>query len=209
LASVLEKSIRDFVILWATIDPIGTMALFLGLTASLTPQDRRRIALRATLYSALILIPCIVVGQFLLDGLGVELPSLRIAGGIILFLFGLQMVFGLAEPKGPQQGEVGHDLAVFPLAVPSIASPGAIMSVIILTDNDRYSIGEQGLTGVILIGVLVATWALMRFSETFYRFLGKNGSAILIRVMGMLLASLAVEMVIEGVFLTIARHQNG
>jgi multiple antibiotic resistance protein len=204
-----EKAIRDAMMLWATIDPIGTMALFLAVTASASAGERRRIALRATLYAAVILIGSIVVGQLVLDALGISLASLEIAGGIILFLFGLQMIFGPAGQQAAQEPEADHDLAVFPLAVPSIASPGAIMAAILLTDNDKYTAAEQALTGAILIGVLAATYLLMRWAEVFHRILGKNGAAILIRVMGMLLAALAVEMAIKGITLQVARHAAG
>lgn len=204
---MLEKAIRDALILWATIDPIGTLALFLAVTAAVPAEQRPRIARRAVLYAAVILVGSIVVGQLILDGMRISLPSLQIAGGVILFLFGLQMIFGTGE-KQPAQ-EAGHDLAVFPLAVPSIASPGAIMSAIILTDNDRYSIGEQALTGAVLVVILAATYVLMRCAEGFHRLFGKNGAAILIRAMGMLLAALAVEMVIQGVTEHVARHGAG
>ncbi|MGH3056578.1 MAG: MarC family protein, partial [Gaiellaceae bacterium] len=136
---MLEKSLRDAAMLWATIDPVVTLALFAALTVRLTAAERRYVALRATLYSALILVGSIVIGQFVLDLLGIRLISLQVAGGIILFLFALQMIFTGTE-SAPGQPESGYDLAVFPLAVPSIASPGAIMAAIVLTDNDLYTV---------------------------------------------------------------------
>ena len=104
------------------------MAIFAGLTASLTRAERRRTALRATVYATVILVVAVVAGQFILDAIGIHLHSLKVAGGIILFLFGLQMLFGRmdAEVKAGAP-EAGRDLAVFPLAVPSIAGPGAMM----------------------------------------------------------------------------------
>ena len=94
---MLEKIIRDFVMIWTTIDPISTLALFAGLTASLTAAERRGIAQRATLYAAIILVVAVVIGQIVLDAMGIRLLSLKVAGGIILFLFGLQMLFGSAS----------------------------------------------------------------------------------------------------------------
>lgn len=93
---LVEKYIRDALMLWTTIDPIGTLSLFAALTAGLTAEMRKRTALKATLYATAILVGSIVIGQILLGGLGIQLVSLQIAGGIILFLFGLQMIFGTA-----------------------------------------------------------------------------------------------------------------
>ena len=116
---LVEKYIRDALMLWTTIDPIGTLSLFAVLTAQLTAEERKKTALKATLYATAILVGAIVIGQILLGGLGVQLVSLQIAGGIILFLFALQMIFGTVG-KTSAQSERDHDLAVFPLAVPSI-----------------------------------------------------------------------------------------
>lgn len=193
-----EKLLRDLLMLWSTVDPIGTLALFASLTAGRDPGVRRTIALRATLYALAILVGAIVLGQAILAGLGVRMISLEVAGGIILFLFGLQMIFGTAGGAHAGVGpEAGHDLAVFPLAVPSIASPGAIMAVIVLTDNDRYGIGQQAATAVVLAIVLGATCALMLLADPVLRVLGENGAAILVRVMGMILAALSVELVLR------------
>jgi multiple antibiotic resistance protein len=110
----------------------------------------------------------VVAGQFILDAIGIRLHSLKVAGGIILFLFGLQMLFGRmdAQPGAP---EPGRDLAVFPLAVPSIAGPGAMMAVILLTDNDVYTVAEQAQTGVVLLVVLLLTYILLLFSDAILR----------------------------------------
>ena len=194
---MIEKSLRDAAMLLATIDPIGTLALFAALTAQLSATERRHIALRATLYSSLILVGCIVIGQIVLDHMGIRLVSLQVAGGIILFLFALQMIFGSGTELAPGQAESSHDLAVFPLAIPSIASPGAIMAAIVLTDNDLYTITQQATTAAVLLGILVITCVLMLMSGPILRVIGRNGAAILIRVMGMILAALSVELVME------------
>ena len=127
---LVEKLIRDALMLWATIDPITTMSIFAALTVGLSPDKRRRTAARAILYSAVILFVSLVIGQLVLAGMELDLLSLQVAGGIILFIFGLQMIFGSDSTFAP---EPGHDIAVFPLAVPSIANPGSILAVIILT----------------------------------------------------------------------------
>ncbi len=192
-----EKLIRDALMLWATIDPIGTLAIFASITASLTPGQRRKTAIKATVYSALILLGSIVIGQILLSALGIDLLSLQVAGGAILFLFALQMIFSSNMDEQGGSNNSQHDLAVFPLAVPSIASPGAIMAVIVLTDNNLHGITEQAATAGVLVGVLVVTCLLMLASTPILRVIGTNGAAILVRVMGLVLAALSVQLVFE------------
>jgi MarC family integral membrane protein len=103
---------------------------FCRVDGALTRVERRRTALRAVLYATVILVVAVVAGQIILDAIGIRMHSLKVAGGIILFLFALKMLFGgLDKPGSP---EAGRDLAVFPLAVPSIAGPGAMMAVIVL-----------------------------------------------------------------------------
>jgi multiple antibiotic resistance protein len=195
MSPLFIKISKDFATIWTTIDPIGNVAIFAGLTASLTRAERRRTALRACVYATLILVVAVVAGQFILDAIGIHLHSLKVAGGIILFLFGLQMLFGQMDAKAGAP-EPGRDLAVFPLAVPSIAGPGAMMAVILLTDNDVYTVTEQAQTGVVLLVVLLLTYILLLFSDTILRIIGRQGAAILVRVMGIILCSLAVEIVL-------------
>jgi len=168
MSPLLIKISKDFATIWTTIDPIGNVAIFAGLTASLTRAERRRTALRATIYATVILVVAVVAGQIILDAIGIHLHSLKVAGGIILFLFGLQMLFGRVDAK-PGAPEPGRDLAVFPLAVPSIAGPGAMMAVILLTDNDVYTVAEQAQTGIILLVVLLLTYILLLFSDAILR----------------------------------------
>jgi len=196
MSPLLIKISKDFATIWTTIDPIGNVAIFAGLTASLTRAERRRTALRATVYATVILVVAVVAGQIILDAIGIHLHSLKVAGGIILFLFGLQMLFGRVDASKPGAPEPGRDLAVFPLAVPSIAGPGAMMAVILLTDNDVYTVAEQAQTGVVLLVVLLLTYILLLFSDAILRIIGRQGAAILVRVMGIILCSLAVEIVL-------------
>jgi multiple antibiotic resistance protein len=194
MSPLLIKICKDFATIWTTIDPIGNVAIFAGLTAALTRAERQRTALRATLYATIILVLAVVAGQIILDAIGIRMHSLKVAGGIILFLFALKMLFGgLDKPGSP---EAGRDLAVFPLAVPSIAGPGAMMAVIVLTDNDVYTVPEQAETGVVLLLVLLITYIFLRFSDFILRVIGQQGAAVLVRVMGIILASLAVEIVL-------------
>lgn len=189
---MIDKILHDFLIIWATIDPIGTMALFASLTAKLTAAERRVTAYKTISYAALVLIGSVVVGQLLLGAMGISLISFQLAGGVILFLFGLQMIFS----NGSQEGvDSNHDISIFPLAIPSTASPGAILAVILITDNHVYPIEEQIVTTLTMLLVLVFTLVLLLLSERIIKLIGTGGASILTRIMGMILAALSVEFI--------------
>src|ERR1700745_4279299 len=198
MSPLLIKISKDFATLWTTIDPIGNVALFAGLTAGLTRAQRHWTALRGVIYATIILVAAGTVGQVILDAIGIHMHSLKVAGGIILFLFGVQMLFGKMDSKTDRSPspEEGRDLAVFPLAVPSIAGPGAMMAVIVLTDNDVYTVPERIQTGIVLLVVLFLTYVLLLFSDGILRVIGRQGASVLVRVMGIILCSLAVEIVL-------------
>jgi len=183
--------------IWTTVDPISNLALFAGLTATMHRKERRRLAWRASLYAAIVLVVAVVIGQLVLDAMGIRLRSLQIAGGLILFVFGLQMVFGWIEQPGASV-EKGRDLAVFPLAVPAIAGAGSITAVILLTDSDVYSVYELAETAVVLLVVLVLNYVLLVLSDVILRIIGRQGAALLTRVMGIILTALAVEFILTG-----------
>ena len=194
---MIEQVLRDFLMLLVTIDPIGTLALFVPLTASATAIERRRVAIRAVVYAGIVLLAFLIAGQILLSGLGIRLVSFQLAGGVILFLFGLQMVFGTGIAAASP--EPNRDIAVFPLALPAIASPGSIMAVVLLTDNHRQSIAQQALTAGVLLVVLLLTAITLLLAGPIHRLLGQTGESVLIRVLGLILAALAAEQIIAGV----------
>lgn len=194
-----EKVIRDFLILWATIDPISTLLIFAALTKNLDPTQRKRIALKAILYSGTLLIASIVIGQIILTALGIRMVSFQVAGGIILFMFAVQLIFGKLGQESSSAGGDEGDIAVFPLAIPSIATPGAIMAVILLTDNHIYPIATQVGTAIITVFVLFITYLMMRGSDHILKILGRQGSEILIRVMGLILAALSVQLIFDAI----------
>lgn len=195
---MLEHIIKDFLFLWATIDPIGTLVIFTALTKRFSAQRRKKIAGKAVLYAALVLIGAIIGGQLILAGMGIRIISFQVAGGAILFLFALQMIFSDFEGHAGEK-EDEHDIAVFPLAIPVIATPGAIMAAILLTDNKTYSLLEQVITTGMLLLVLATTYFMMLMSERILKVIGQNGAAILIKIMGMLLAALSVELIMEAI----------
>jgi multiple antibiotic resistance protein len=196
----MQSLFEQFVTLWVVIDPIGTIPVFVAVTAGIDPDLRNKVALQATLFAAVVLLFFLVAGQFLIDALGISLPAFQIAGGIILFLFALTMIFGDSKPKAELDGldrtEERASPAVFPLAVPSLAGPGAMLAIVLLTDNKRFSFAEQAVTAGLLIVVLSCCLALMLMANPILKLIGMSGSAIISRVMGMILAAVAVDNVI-------------
>ncbi len=194
----MDRLVSDFLMFVATIDPVGTLALFVGLTAGLAPAQRNRVAFRAIAYSAAILVAFIGVGQVLLGSLGIRLEAFQLAGGIIFFLFGVQMVFGVGAGAGAAGGtpEPGHDVAVFPLAVPSIASPGSILAAVVLTDNRQFSVLDQAMTTGLLLAALALTLLLLLLANRIYAWIGDAGATLMVKVLGLILAALAVEMIL-------------
>lgn len=197
---MLEKAFSDFWLYFATLDPFGTLIVFTALTAGLAPAAKRRIALHAVLVATVVLIGFLALGQVLLDTLHIRLAAFEIAGSIVLFLFGLQMFFA---PSGSlseeQEGEAERDVAVFPLAVPCIASPGAILAVILATENSSNPLPMQLVSAGSLLLVLGATLALLFFADRVNRLMGKTGEKVLVRISGLILAALACEFCIEAV----------
>ena len=191
--------LSTLVLLWAVIDPIGTLPVFISSTRGCTDGERRKIARVAALTAAGILLFFIVAGEVLLRAMGVPLVAFQIAGGLILFLFALTMIFGEGKPEGEMRmARSVKETAVFPLATPSIASPGAMMAVVLLTENASHSLAQQALTALLMLLVIFATFLLMRFATPIARLIGDMGASIVSRVMGMLLAAIAATNVLAG-----------
>lgn len=192
--------VREFVTLLVVIDPIGTLPVFYFATRGVPERLHWRLALRAVAVAAVVLLAFLVGGQVLLEALGLGLGSFQIAGGIVLFLFALTMIFGEAKPaREIEEAERDHLAgAVFPLAIPSIASPGAMLAVVILTDNHRHSIPDQVVTAGLLLGILLLTLVLLLLAPPLKRVIGNTGANVVSRVMGMVLATIAVDAVLTG-----------
>lgn len=185
--------------LWAVIDPIGTVPIFISATQGREVRERKKIALIAAASAAGILLFFIVVGEILLRSMGVPLTAFQIAGGLILFLFALTMIFGESKPEGELRAVRSlEDTAIFPLATPSIASPGAMMAVVLLTENGRHSLIEQLTVAVMMLIVVGAAYLLMLGAGRISKIIGEGGASIVSRVMGLILASIAATNVLEG-----------
>jgi multiple antibiotic resistance protein len=203
----LQEVIDSFVTLWVVIDPIGTVPVFIAVTAGLDAAARRKTAFQAALVSAGVLLFFLVFGQLLIDALDIGLNSFQVAGGIVLFLFALTMIFGESKPETDQKQSEQYNAAdtekpnpaIFPLAVPSLASPGAMLAIVMLTDNNQVGIADQALTAGVMLVVIAAAFLFMLFADPIIRLIGHAGSAIVSRVMGMILASVAANAVLSAI----------
>ena len=189
-----------FIQFFAVIDPIGTLPVFVAVTQKHGAASKKRIAFVATAVAAGILVFFAAVGQLILDAMGVPLAAFQIAGGLVLFLFALTMIFGESKPEEEVRlAEGADDTAIFPLAIPSIAGPGAMLTVVLLTDNARYGLLEQTLTVATMLSVLLITLGLMLLAGPIQRVIGDSGASVISRTMGLILASVATASVLGGV----------
>ncbi len=199
----MQELLKDFVTFFVAVDPIGTVPVFLALAAGRSPAQLRSIATKAVVVAAGVLCCFAAFGQFLLEHMGVSLPAFRVAGGIILFRFAMSMIFSQAEEGRKREGDdraiQGADIAIFPLAIPSIAGPGTILAAVVLTDNEKFSVLEQAVTCLVMLAVLFIQWLLLMGASRIQRLLGDGGTSVLSRIMGLILAALAVETVAQGV----------
>jgi multiple antibiotic resistance protein len=193
------------VTLFVAVDPPGLAAIFLGLTASMTVAQRARTAKRAVVIAFCILLAAAMGGQMLLSALGISLPAFRIAGGLLLFYIAAEMVFEKREERKSHSAEEAladgkpHDIAAFPLAIPLMAGPGAITATILQASATGGKI--ENFIGLIVIIALVigSCLAVFNVAGRVDRFLGSTGRVVLSRLLGVLLAAMAVQIVGDGV----------
>lgn len=194
-----QKFLRDALVLFATIDPIAALLIFATLTSKLNPAKRAKLALRAVFFSMGILIGSALLGQFVLIGMGISMVAFQVAGGIILFLFAMQMVFGTLQHSFAGHVERGGDLAIYPLAIPTIASPGAILAMIVLTDNHLHPVLTQAGTVLIALAILMVTYLLFRSATRILHWVGEPGAELIVRIMGLILAALSVQLIMDAI----------
>lgn len=197
---MFDSLVVQFIVLWAVIDPIGSIPVYLAKTSRLALEDRKKIARNAVLISLGILTFFLIGGQLLLEAMQIPLAAFQIAGGLVLLIFALTMIFGESKPENEIKMQTNiHELAVYPLAVPSIASPGAMMAIVLLTDNHRFNFFEQSITAGIMVLVLFITYVLLMLANRIQHLIGNSGAAIISRVMGLILASVAVNNLLIGI----------
>ncbi|MBN2630597.1 MAG: MarC family protein [Rhodobacteraceae bacterium] len=192
--------ITGFTTLFVVMDPIGLVPMFIALTSGMTPARRRTIALRACLIAAALLLLFGVAGESILTFIGISMPAFRIAGGILLFLTALDMLFERrTQRRENQTADPDHDPSVFPLATPLIAGPGAIATMILLTGQAGGDWMATGLVIGLMLSVVLVSFLFFLAAAPLERVLGRTGNLVVTRLLGMLLAALSVQFVIDGV----------
>jgi multiple antibiotic resistance protein len=198
-----EQMINAFTTLIVTIDPPGLAPIFLGLTHGMNASERRATALRGTIIAFIILAVFAVAGEGILKTMGISIGAFRIAGGLLLFVISFEMIFDRREARKQKTSETAvmvdqvHNIATFPLALPLIAGPGAISATILLAGSFQGPVDRIGLIAVLAFCVLLVFLALS-ISGQIDKLLGTSGRAILTRLLGVLLAALSVQFVIDG-----------
>lgn len=196
---LLQDAINAFTTLFVIIDPIGTAPIFLALTAGMAAPARRRVAVRGMLVGSGILTVFALAGDAVLSFVGISMPAFRVAGGILLFLTALDMLFEKRTERREKRAEdTDTDPSVFPLALPLIAGPGAITTIILLMDQHTGDWRGQATVLGVMFSVLMLTFALLLLSGLLERLLRRTGTIVVTRVLGMLLAALAVQFVFDG-----------
>lgn len=195
--------ITAFTTLFVVIDPIGLAPIFLALTQGMAPERRRAIGRRACMVGVAILFAFSLAGEAILNFVGISMPAFRVAGGVLLFLTALDMLFERRNERREskvEDAEVDHhadDPSVFPLAIPLIAGPGAIATVILLTGQAEDWTGYVAVMAITL-AVVGLTATMFRVAPAVERLMGKTGILVATRLLGMLLAALAVQFILDG-----------
>ncbi|MGY8933721.1 MAG: MarC family protein [Flavobacteriales bacterium] len=186
--------------IFAVIDPIGTIPVYLEATKEFDIIHKKKIAIRASIIAFLILLFFIVIGQVILEGMSVSLDAFQISGGVILFLFALTMIFGEGKPEQEKNRITDYKhVTIFPIAIPSIASPGAIMAVVLMTNNQIYTIQEQTITTIVVLIVIGITCLILLTANYLQKLIGSYGITVLSKIMGLILASYAVQSILSGI----------
>lgn len=200
----LDFIISSLVTLMVVVDPVGLVPAFLAMTERLPLHARRQVAVRACFIAFCILVGTALIGDWLLRNLGIGLPAFRVAGGLLLFWIATDMVFGWRvrrEAETAEQAVHEHvrNIAAFPLAIPLLAGPGAITAVILLAGRARGDLSMLGgLLGIITTVMLVSLGVFV-IAGRISRLLGVTGNVVLSRLLGVILAALAVQFVIDGI----------
>lgn len=196
-----------FATAFTIIDPVGMIPLTVSVTADATPERRAAIVNQAALVAALVILVMGIAGKPVLDALGITLPAFTIAGGVLLFLIAVDMLFG-RKPGTKQTAEEVRDAseavnpAVFPLAVPMIAGPGTIATVLVLVTLAAGDREKLAIVVAAYASAMLATWICMRGASRLLRLIGKTGIHVITRLFGILLSALAVQFVINGLAAT-------
>jgi len=202
---MMELAGLAFTTFFATISPISVSAMFAALTVTSDARTRRAMAIRGTFIAACILMCFALLGEYLLTGLGISLAALRISGGILLLLIGIDKVFarssnGASTTREEQEeAEIKEDISVFPLATPLLAGPGTMGATILLMSDVKDSVSHQLIVVGAILAILLITLAALLSASKLQKLLGVTGMHVVGRVMGVLLAALAVQFILDGI----------
>lgn len=196
----MNELIAIFIFFFAVIDPIGTVPVFIAVTRGDDEKFKRKVALKAVAVAALLLLFFILAGELLLNAIKIPLSAFQIAGGIVLLLFALSMIFGESKPESEIKSvRDSTETAIFPLAIPSIASPGAMLGAVLMTRNTEYTWVEQAITSSVMLGVLLVVLVLLLLATHVHKIIGDSGASIISRIMGLILSSVAVTNILDGI----------
>lgn len=202
---MLSSLLTSFTTFFATIGPIEAAVVFATLTPNMPSADRRRIAITATLIATILLAAATLFGGPLLRQLGVTIPALQTAGGVILLMIAIEMVFArpqssfkLTPPEGAE-AQTKHDIAIFPLATPLLAGPGAMSAGIVMAATAHGDPAKLSAVMGALLAVMIATLLLLLAAHELSRFIGVTAQRVLIRVFGILLSAIAVQALFNGI----------
>lgn len=204
-----DMLLNAFVTLLVTIDPPGLAPLFLAITRGMNCDERRQVSVRASLIAFGVLALFALAGASILAIFGITLPAFRVAGGFLLFFIAFEMVFEKRQDRKEKISDVAitrdmvHDIAAFPLAIPLIAGPGAISATVLLSGAFEGWTAQLSLVGIILL-CLILTYIVFILAERIDGILGYTGRSILTRLLGVILAALAVQFVADGIKALIA-----
>lgn len=192
--------IENLVTLIVVLDPLGSVPIFLHATHALGHRDRTRVALISAAVALGVLMLFLFLGQYLLEEMHIGIPAFRIGGGIVLFIFALRMILGGHHEGGSAEARrTPTEIAVFPVAMPGIASPGALVAVVLLTDNYKFSIVEQSVTAALTVAALALVLIALLLAAKIQRWLGTAGIMVFTQIMGLVLATFSVQQIIDGV----------
>jgi len=200
----MPEYINFFVVLFIVLDPIGVAWLFSAMTRHNSPSQKRSMVIRGVLLSAVILYLFFFAGNSLLGWMGITLPAFRIAGGILLFLLSLEMVFarqsGLRSTTRGEQDEAQQkdDVSVFPLAFPLLAGPGALTTIILMTAQ-VHTVNDRLIYSAVIFVACLTTLLILLTTQRIVDLLGQTGSNVVNRLLGLLLSALAVQFVLDGI----------
>jgi len=192
--------VATFIAFFAVIDPIGSVPVFVAVTKKYDEARKRKLAFMATAISAAVLFFFVVAGEIILRAMNIPLSAFRIAGGLVLFIFAMTMILGESKPETELAlAASDNDTAIFPLAVPSLAGPGAMLAAVLFTENARYNLWEQAQTFLMVLAVLAVALVFLLVASRVQRVIGNSGASVISRVMGLILASAATHNVLKGI----------